>query len=295
MWSANAAGGKGSSLSIKRANIGSYLGNGSICRSHSRLLEDNDHGESLSSLQDKLSIMDLQGQTSAAPSSSLPPPPPSAMSSSAESSSSDSSSSSLPPIHEDCEESSLDASSSNSSSVVRHSSRKIVEMDNFDLDDIEEAYMLSVWCQADVDVGVGGSSVSSGKSYSQPPSSVASTNRSSSASVSSSTSTSTSTRSRHRGAARNRILTNNYPGDDDDNHEDPMLQSTPGWVASFHVAAEIHNCGDWEPQTGFYKRQPFPLVMTSSMETTSSGNNDSNSIWQEPTPFDYCKKERIEV
>jgi hypothetical protein len=279
MWS-NKASGSGSSTPTKRANISGYLGNGgiSLSRSHARL-EDDEHSESL---EDE--FFDLHGQA-LQPSSArqllkdASSSSPLIGSSSAESSDS----SSLLPIHEDCE----DFDASYNSTPRNNSSRKIVEMDvdTFDLDDVEESYMLSVWSNADVDVGVGGS-VYSGKSYGKASFSTASTSLSSSSLSSNCT---TSTRSRHRGAARRRLAR-------EEQAYDPTSNTSRGWVASFQVAAEMNNCGDWEPQTGFFKRQPFHLpIRTPPSALSSSSSVFNDSVWQEPTPFDYCKKERIEV
>jgi hypothetical protein len=261
MWSnkANSSNGSSSSRS-KRANISSYLGNGSPSNglSHSRLVEDD---ASISSLEDEELLLDLQGQALQ----------PKLMKHTSSSSTESSDSSSLPAIHEVYD--ALDAS--NEYSTVRNSSRMIVE-NHLDLDDIEDAYMLSVWSAADVDVGVGGSSVYSGKSFGKASLATASTSRSLS-------SLSTTRSSRHRGAARKRI--------DRDQQSYLSTSNKQGWVASFQVASAFHNCGDWEPENGFFKRQPFQL----GMATSDSATDYSNSIWQEPTPFDYCKKERIEV
>lgn len=319
MWSNNKGSGSGSSSSpTKRANLRGYLGNGKSFCSHSRLLEDNDddannisesHHSSL--LEDELELRGAGPIAIAASASATSrllehtnahanehAASPQRSSSSAESdASSVSTPTSLPPIHEneDCNDL-FDASLLLSTSTVRISSRKIIEMDgnSFDLDDIEEAYMLSVWSNADVDMGglgsccSGNGSVYSGRSCGKATASTCLSSSSIISSSSSSTATSTTTRHRHRGAARKRLVREEQTYDPTSN--------TQGWVASFHVAAEIHNCGDWEPQTGFFKRQPFhlpPIVTQSS--ASSSPSASPASVWQEPTPFDYCKKERIEV
>jgi hypothetical protein len=280
MWSNKASGGNGgSSFRSKRANISGYLGKGSSSKSHSLLEDDDDddhcEASSLSSLDDEQ--FNIQGQA-------VQPPGLGFASSPQNVGSSSDSSSSLPPIEEDGDD----------NSTVRKSRRKIVEMDgnSLDLDDIEEAYMLSVWSNADVGVGgLGGGSATTASTRSLSTSSLSSGATGSTTNKTTRTTPTTRSSRRHGGAARKRLLR------EEQHAYDPT--TTQGWVASFQVAAEIHNCGDWEPQTGFFKRQPFPLAnnnsASSSTPSSTSNNNNNNSVWHEPTPFDYCKKERIEV